>query len=310
MLSTDVFVVGAVALVGLAILGVGLYIASIGAGRLRTARALRETEPTALRDVPAASGLVAFKGTAREDDDGCLEAPVTGTPCLAYTVQARSRADGTGRTDSDAAADGTGAAPDAETGASAASDAGTGTVETAETTGEVTEDDRWSFDGGASAGIPFAVEDGTDRVAVDPTNAVLSLDDWAAEAAWTDGSGLKGGALDRLRAAGLSGTNGETDDERGSPRRQYRELRLESGDDVHVFGGSVVDSGRDGRTTDRAVTVTGGDWFEISAAGQQTVLSDNRRSGSLYLIFGGLIAVPGAGFTLAGIVGLLTTLVL
>ncbi|WP_440769584.1 hypothetical protein [Natronorubrum sp. DTA28] len=309
MLSTEVFVVGAVALVGLAILGVGLYIASIGAGRIRTARALRETGPTALCDVAGETGLVAFEGTVREGDDETLEAPVTGMPCLAYTVQARSRAAETGRSDSDDADGGAGAATDANAETGTTPDADTGAVETTETADNVTDDDRWSFDGGASASVPFAVEDGTDRIAVDPTNAVLSLEDWATETAWTDGSGLERDALDRLRAVGLSDADDGTD-ERGFARRQYRELRLEAGDDVHVFGGTVVDSSRNERASDRSITVSGGDWFEISAGGQQTVLSDNRRSGSLYLIFGGLIAVPGVGFTLAGIVGLVTTLVL
>ncbi len=298
MLSTDVFVVGAVTVVGLALLGAGLYVASIGVNRMRTARALRETGPTALRDVPAASGLVAFEGTAREGDDGTLEAPVTGAPCLAYTVEARSRADETTRNDIDSADGGAGTATDA--------------VESVETDGEVTEDDRWTFDGGTSASVPFAVEDDTDSVAVDPTNAVLSLDDWATETGWTDGSNLEYDALERLKAVGLSEGDGDggVGDASDSRRRQYRELRLESGDDIHVFGGNVVDSSRDGRASSRAITVTGGNWFEISAGGQQTVLSDNRRSGSLYLIFGGLIAVPGVGFTLAGIVGLITTLIL
>ncbi|WP_436347754.1 hypothetical protein [Natronorubrum sp. FCH18a] len=291
MLSTDVVLVGAVALFGLAFLGVGLSIASIGAGRIRTARVLREAGPTALRDVPTASGLVEFEGTARTADEGTLEAPISGASCLAYTVRARSRVDGTGGGGTDSVGD-----PAAGTSANDGA----------------ADDEQWTVDGGAAASVPFAVEDGTDRVAVDPTNAVLSLDDWeASQQVWTDGADLERDELERLDAAGLPGVDGEADDDSSEFRhRQYRERRLDPGADVHVFGGSVVDSSRDERASGRPVTVAGDDWFEISAGGQQTVLSDNRRSGSMYLIFGGLIAVPGVGFTVAGIVGLVTTLVL
>lgn len=169
-----------------------------------------------------------------------------------------------------------------------------------------TADATWRVDGQATASVPFAVEDDSDRVAVDPTNAVLSLDGWDPDATdWTDRTILSAGSIERLHATGLpdDGPASET-------VRQYREFRLGPGGDVHVFGGSVADSSDGGSP----VTVGGGDWLEITAGGTDrggaTVVADRRRSGSLYVIFGGLIAVPGVGFTLAGIAGLMSTLIL
>lgn len=269
MLPTDALVTGGVTLFGLAILAAGLSIARIGTSRLRIARELRETGPMSLGDVAGASGLVGFAGTARAGDEGTLEAPQSGTNCLAYAVQSRAR-DGTA------------------------------------------DESTWRVDGRASESLPFVVDDGDDRVAVDPTNAVLSLERWETEGtSWTDRSELPAGVLDRIAVLGLpvpDRDGGRNGDSRPARHRQYRERRLEPGDDVRVFGGSVADSsGRDG-DTDAPVTVSGGDWFEISVGEESSVIPDRYRSGSLYLIFGGLITIPGVGFTLAGLVGLVTTL--
>lgn len=296
---------------GLAILGAGLFIAITGIDRMRTARRLRDAGPIPLTDVPDASGLVEFEGTARPSDADLLEAPLSGEPCLAYTVQSRSR-EGTA---DDPDAGGPNAAPGA--------------------TGE------WHVDGGAAASVPFLVADGPDRVRVDPADAVLSLDWGTAETEWRDGTALSAAARDRVATADVPGFDRDgdgsqrvtgSDSDRSSRRdvtaadgslrrpdvvdRQYRERRLEPGTDVRVFGGSVREtadsSGRDG-APDAPVTVTGDDWFEIAvgdAIGGATVLNDRRRSGSLYVVFGGLLAVPGLGFTLAGLVGLISTLAL
>ncbi|SIR75689.1 hypothetical protein [Natronorubrum thiooxidans] len=270
MSSLGPVAMGIVALFGFAILGGGLSIAAVGVGRLRTARALREAEPIPLGAVPEASGLVEFEGTVQPHGEETLEGPISGTTCLAYTVQSRTR----------------------------------------DENGDVGES-AWTFDRGISAGVPFAVDDGVDRLAVDPANAVLSLTDWGAEGTpWTDRTALSSDVLDRLQTAGLPEAGTEPDavdsDPAGVTRRQYREHRLETGSDVHVFGGSVTDS------SDRhtLVTVTGDDWFEITAGDEPTVLADRQRSGSLYLIFGGLLAVPGVSFALAGIVGLVSMLFL
>lgn len=257
MSSIGPIAMGVVALFGFAVLGGGLSIARIGLGRIRTARELREGGPIPLGEVSEAPGLVEFEGTVQPHGETPLEAPISGTPCLAYSVHSRSRESGE-------------------------------------------DDPTWISDGRTSAGVPFAVDDGVDRIAVDPANAVLSLTDWGSEGtSWTDRADLSTAVLDRLETAGLPGA-AETDP--GEPDRQYREQRLEAGSDVHVFGGSVTDSS-DGHTP---ATVAGDDWFEITAGDEPTVLADRQRSGSLYLIFGGLLAVPGVGFTLAGVVGLVS----
>ena len=281
MAPTNLLVMSGALLFGLAVLGAGLFVASIGVGRVRLARRLREAGSTPLGEVPDATGLVAFEGTARASDEGTLEAPLSGAPCLAYTVQSRSR-----------------------------TRAETGTTGTAGDD-EADADEAWTRDGRASAGVPFLVDDGRDRVAVDPTDAVLSLSDWESEGtAWTDRTDLSVGVRDRLAAVGLPGADAERSagapDSSDADRRQYRERRLVPGSDVHVFGGSVADADRSD-ATDRPVTVAGGDWFEVSTGERSTVIPDRHRSGSLYVIFGGLLAVPGLGFTLAGIVGLAST---
>ncbi|QRV15928.1 hypothetical protein JMJ58_03240 [Haloterrigena salifodinae] len=272
MPPTNLLVMSGALLIGLAILGAGLFIASIGVGRVRLARRLRQAGPTPLGEVPDATGLIAFDGIARAGAEGALEAPLSETDCLAYAVQSRSRT----RVDADA-------------------------------------DETWTHDGRVSAGIPFVVADGGDRVAVDPSNAVLSLADWEPDAtAWTDRADLSARARDRLAAVGLPSTDAKpTDDPSASSDAvtQYRELRLEHGTNVHVFGGSVVDDAR-GRPDDAPVTVGGDDWFEVSAGERSMVIPDRHRSGSLYVIFGGLLAIPGLGFTLAGIVGLVSTFLL
>ncbi|NUB91358.1 hypothetical protein HT576_10050 [Haloterrigena sp. SYSU A121-1] len=276
MPPTNLLVMSGALLVGLGILGAGLFIASIGVGRVRLARRLRQAGPTPISEVPDATGLVAFDGIARAGAEGALEAPLSETDCLAYAVQSRSRT----RADADVDAD---------------------------------ADETWTHDGRVSAGVPFVVADGGDRVAVDPSNAVLSLADWEPDAtAWTDRADLSADARDRLAAVGLPGTDAEsTADSSASSDAltQYRELRLEPGTDVHVFGGSVVDNARS-HTDDAPVTVGGDDWFEVSAGERSTVIPDRHRSGSLYVIFGGLVAIPGLGFTLAGIVGLVSTFLL
>lgn len=265
MVSMEAIAMGGLLAFGLAVLAGAGTIASTGLGRVRTARRLREAGPIPIGDVADTSGLVEFEGTARTSDR-TLEAPLSGEPCLAYSVRARSW-------------DGSSA------------------------------DAPWRVDGEAADSVPFAVEDGTARLVVDPANAVLSLDGWEPETTpWTDRDVLPVGASERLRTAGLPGLEGATagDDSTSETERQYRERRLEPGGDVHVFGGSVVDA------TGSAVTVGGDDWLEITAGGTDrpggTVVADRRRSGSLYVIFGVLIAVPGVGFMLAGIAGLVSTL--
>ncbi|ELY44574.1 hypothetical protein [Natronorubrum sulfidifaciens] len=265
MSSTDLLVMGGVTLFGLLLLGGGLSIAAVGASRVRTARTLRAAGPVSLRAVPETSGFVEFGGTAQEHDGQTLEAPITGTTCLAYTVQSRAR-DGS----------------------------------------DEEGEPIWTVDGRQSAGVPFAVEDGVDRVVVDPANAVFSGTDWVrSETTWTDHSALSPDERDRLQTTELPKAVAPTDES-----RQYREQRLEAGHDVHVFGGTVRESSDHDGGRHTPVTVAGDDWLEITTGGEPTVLADRQRSGVLYLIFGGLLSIPGSGFTLAGVVGLLSTTVL
>lgn len=67
---------GAFALPGVAVLAYGLREGLVG-------YRLHATDPTRVADLPNVSGTVEVAGTARVHD-GTLEAPLTGTPCLAY----------------------------------------------------------------------------------------------------------------------------------------------------------------------------------------------------------------------------------
>lgn len=266
-MPTEPIAMGGLLLFGLAILGAGVFVATTGLDRIRTARTLREAGAVPLADLSAADDLVEFTGTAREATES-LEAPLSGEACLAYTVYSRVRDD-----------------PSA---------------------------DDWRSDGRTSAGVPFAVTDGTNRVTVDPTNAVFSLEEWTAdESSWTDRGALSAAVRERLAATGLPGVD-DGNEGAATAERQYRERRLDPGAEVRVFGGSVVDSSGTDRADgeDTSLTVGGGDWFEISSGENSAVRSDHRRSGSLYVIFGALVSIPGIGFTLAGIAGLASLLVL
>lgn len=277
MPPTDIIALGGVTLFGLSILGAGLALIVIGASRVRLARTLREAGPIPLREVPDSSDFVEFEGTARTNEEETLEAPISGVSCLGYTVSVRSRNEYDDENWDEA-------------------------------------DATWQLEGQASASVPFAVDDGPDRVEVDPTDAVLSLDEWDPDGTtWIDHTELTDDSLNRLAAAGVPGTDtpvGTDQHSRRTTRRQYLERRLEPGAEVHVFGGSVTDGSTRTAGSGAAVTVAGDTWFEITSGSRSTVIPDQHRSGSLYVIFGGLLAIPGVGFTLAGLVGLVSTLLL
>lgn len=280
MSTTAIAGLAALTTIGLAVFGAGLYVASIGAGRIRTARRLAEDGATPLGEVSDARGLVTVEGTARVGDEGTLEAPLSGRDCLAYAIAARTRA-----------------VDSRDRGGTETDDVGTGVVDRERT-----------------ARIPFAVTNGTGRVTIDPANAVLTLSTWQTSGAdWQDLDDLHPDAVKRLETAGVVdglAVESRATERNDDSRHQFAERRLEPGDEVTVFGGTVVEPPDRVAGHGAAATVGGDDWFEISIGDESTVAPDRRRSGSLYLIFGGLIALPGAGFGLAGIVGLVSTLLL
>ncbi|APX95679.1 hypothetical protein [Natronorubrum daqingense] len=319
MSFADVLVVSAVAMVGVGIVTGSITIVRTGMRRVRTVRTIRENGPTPVGELTTTTDPIRVDGIVRAGEDGTLEAPLSGDSCVAYAVDARSVVEASGG------------------GERAASE---------HTAADVVR----QRDGQATGRTRFVVEDEYDAVSVDPANATLSLSDGqpiedpetptTPTPSWVDEETLSAPARRRLEdedllrsgdfGGGDSGTSGVHDGHEASDQpdgivRQYRERRLGPGDDVSVLGGRVTDSSDSVGTVgydESAGTVGSGPvvtvsadeaeagWFEISNAGYFDVLAAKRRTGTMYVLFGGLLLVPGLGFSVAGLVGLLSTLVL
>ncbi|SEH11662.1 hypothetical protein SAMN04487967_0455 [Natronorubrum sediminis] len=315
MSFADVLVVSAVAMVGVGIVTGSITIVRTGMRRVRTVRTIRENGPTPVGELTTTTDPIRVDGIVRASEDGTLEAPLSGDSCVAYAVDARSVVE---------ASDG---------GERAASE---------HTAADVVR----QRDGQATGRTRFVVEDEYDAVSVDPSNATLSLSggqpsadpdsqtpSWTAERALSQPARRRLEDENLLRPGDFGGGDTRTSsvhdghepsDQSGGIVRQYRERRLGPGDDVSVLGGRVVDSsdsvGAVGYN-ESAGTVSPSEpvgtvsadetgWFEISNVGHFDVLAAKRRTGTMYVLFGGLLLVPGLGFSLAGLVGLLSTLVL
>ena len=306
MSLADVLVVSAVAALGLGIVGVAVTIVRTGMRRVRTVRTIRENGPTSVNELTTTTDPIRVDGIVRAGEDGTLEAPLTGEPCVVYTVDARSVVE-------------------------------TSTMGESEGDEPTTDDVVRRRDGQTTGRTRFVVEDEYDGVSVDPTNATISLsgkqpsgDPDSLAPSWTDEEALSAPARrrleddDLLRPGDFDGVGAEgatvdpaheSSDQPDGIVRQYRERRLEPGNDVSVLGGRVTDSSESAGTVspnDSVPTVSADEtgWFEISNVGHFDMLATKRRTGTMYVLFGGLLLVPGLGFSLAGLVGLLSTLVL
>ncbi|MFC6757425.1 MULTISPECIES: GIDE domain-containing protein [Haloarcula] len=74
-------------LVALAALAVGGYFCYTGGRRLRTVYHILRNDPLPVRDLHGHRGPVEIEGRAVEGDAGTVEAPFTGSRCLAYTCE-------------------------------------------------------------------------------------------------------------------------------------------------------------------------------------------------------------------------------
>jgi len=74
-------------LVLLGALGVGSYFCYTGGRRLATVYRILRNDPLPVRDLHGHRGPVEIEGRAVEGDDGTVEAPFTGSRCLAYTYE-------------------------------------------------------------------------------------------------------------------------------------------------------------------------------------------------------------------------------
>ncbi|MDS0283591.1 GIDE domain-containing protein [Haloarcula onubensis] len=74
-------------LVALGALAVGGYFCYTGGSRLRTVYHILRNDPLAVRDLHGHRGPVEIEGRAVEGDAGTVEAPFTGSRCLAYTYE-------------------------------------------------------------------------------------------------------------------------------------------------------------------------------------------------------------------------------
>ena len=71
----------------LAVLAVGGYFCYTGGRRLRTVFHILRNDPLPVRDLHGHRGPVEIEGRAVAGDDGTVEAPFTGSRCLAYTYE-------------------------------------------------------------------------------------------------------------------------------------------------------------------------------------------------------------------------------
>ena len=74
-------------LVALGALAVGGYFCYTGGRRLTTVYHILRNDPLPVRDLHGHRGPVEIEGRALEGDDGTVEAPFTGSRCLAYTCE-------------------------------------------------------------------------------------------------------------------------------------------------------------------------------------------------------------------------------
>jgi len=74
-------------LVAIAALAVGGYLLVAGGRRLRTVYHILRNDPLPVRDLHGHRGPVEIEGRAAEGDAGTVEAPFTGSRCLAYTYE-------------------------------------------------------------------------------------------------------------------------------------------------------------------------------------------------------------------------------
>ena len=74
-------------LVLLAFLAVAAYLLVVGGRRLRTVWHILRNDPRPVRDLHGYRGPVEIEGRAVASDDGTVEAPFTGSRCLAYTYE-------------------------------------------------------------------------------------------------------------------------------------------------------------------------------------------------------------------------------
>jgi hypothetical protein len=74
-------------LILLAVVAVGGYLLFAGGRELRTVWHILRNDPLPVRDLHGHRGPVKISGRAVEGDDGTVEAPFTGSRCLAYTYE-------------------------------------------------------------------------------------------------------------------------------------------------------------------------------------------------------------------------------
>ena len=74
-------------LVTLAVLAVAGYLLLVGGRRLKTVFHVLRNDPLPVRELHGRRGPVEVEGSALEGDDGTVEAPFTGSRCLAYEYE-------------------------------------------------------------------------------------------------------------------------------------------------------------------------------------------------------------------------------
>jgi len=196
-------------LFALAVLAAAGYLLLIGGRRLKTVWHILRNDPLPVRELHGRRGPVEIEGSAVEGDGGTVEAPFTGSRCLAYTYQ----------------------------------------VEELRSRGK---SESWKTLDRGMDGVDFVVDDGTERVLVDPEGADVHFESQSV----TVPAGTE--LPDRL-AEYVGSTDAVEPQDRTvnllvtavnlGNRQRFTERRLDVGETVYVYGqagpGPTVEWGSD-----------------------------------------------------------------
>lgn len=243
-------------IVGLAFAAIGLFVAGLGARKIRDGVRIWRSEPVPIRELGSMGRTAEFEGTVRAiSGDHTIEPPFAGEPAVlaSYKVERRERSSSSRNSGSRS---------------------------------------KWSTVDSGDLRCPFLVEDDTGVAEIDPTDATLSLGN--EEVQTTESSALDDDV--RLRLSVLTDEydlDAVLPQATGS-RRRFTEGHLSPGDPVHVYGTQVASTSPRSRSADVAVEDCEGDTvFQISAGDESAAVRRTIIGGVGLALFG--LVFAGAG---------------
>lgn len=267
-----------VLLIGLLFLAVGLLLTAHGSRHLRNAYRITTGDPLTPRDVSTVSEPVELTGTARPvSEEAVLETPVSQVPALGSAVRVQRYRPST--TD----------------------DRRGGRWETVD------------HNDGDERSCAFVVDDGSVRAEIDPQGATFELGEWRTEVTDHGEPDLSATAVTRsvgldLQSLGEASDSASSSSSQHSPfepdrRFRVQERRLEPGDDVHVYGGRVLDRPDDwGAATDVVIGAPENtDQYLVTTGDETTAARAQFGRGTAYVGIGAIFTITGIALPLLAI---------